>query len=198
MFTERGLAATLDDVARRAGVGVGTVYRHFPGKEALAEALFAERIGALTVLAEDALAAADPWTGLVSFLEQAGAMLAADRGLCQILMSATYGRDRVCQARAGLQPAVTAMVERAQQAGAVRADFRPTDVPLIEFMLAAGAEYTQHVRPGLWRRYLALVLDGLMPCRTGTSALPEPALSPAEMEAAMRSVPMRKPRVLDT
>src|SRR5689334_3613864 len=69
VFTTRGLGASLDDVARHAGVGVGTVYRRFPDKESLAEALFEERFEAMAALAEKALAEPDSWTGLVSFLE---------------------------------------------------------------------------------------------------------------------------------
>ncbi|MCW2907139.1 MAG: TetR/AcrR family transcriptional regulator [Actinomycetia bacterium] len=193
VFTEQGLQATLDDVARRAGVGVGTVYRRFPDKEALADALFTERLDALVTLAEGALADPDEWGSLVSFLEQAGGLLAADRGLRQLFMFATYGRDRVGQARARMQPLVTELVTRAQAAGVVRADLRPTDVPFIEFMLAGVAEYARDARPGVWRRYLALLLDGLRPARAGTTALPEPALTPAEMEAAMRTPPLRRP-----
>jgi AcrR family transcriptional regulator len=193
IFTEQGLQVTLDDVARRAGVGVGTVYRRFPDKEALTDALFTERLDALVALAEDALADPDEWGSLVSFLEQAGALLAADRGLRQLFMFAAYGYDRVGQARARMQPLVTKLVTRAQAAGAVRADLRPTDVPLIEFMLAGVAEYARNTRPEVWRRYLALLLDGLRPARGGTTALPEPALSPAEVEAAMRTSPLRRP-----
>ncbi len=187
VFTERGLQATLDDVARRAGVGVGTVYRRFPDKEALVEALFTERLDALVGYAEHGLADPDPWAGLVWFLGQAATVIAGDRGLRQILMFATYGRDRVDQARVRMLPVVTAMVQRAQQAGEVRADLRPTDVPLIEFMLGAAAEYAGQVRPEIWRRYLALILDALRPARAAASVLPEPALSPDEMVQAMRS-----------
>jgi AcrR family transcriptional regulator len=169
------------------------VYRRFPDKEALADALFTERLDALVTLAEGALADPDEWGSLVSFLEQAGALLAADRGLRQLFMFATFGLDRVGQARARLQPVVTKLVTRAQAAGAVRADLRPTDVPLIEFMLAAVAEYARTTRPQVWRRYLALLLDGLRPERAGTTALPEPALTPDEIEAAMRTSPLRRP-----
>jgi AcrR family transcriptional regulator len=193
IFTEQGLEATLDDVARQAGVGVGTVYRRFPDKEALADALFTDRLDALVALAEDALADPDEWGSLVSFLEQAGALLAADRGLRQLFMFATYGYDRVGQARARMQPLVSTLVSRAQAAGAVRADLCPTDVPLIEFMLAGVAEYARNARPQVWRRYLALLLDGLRPERAGPGTLPEPALTPDEFEAAMRTPPMRRP-----
>ena len=95
VFTSRGLQASLDDVAQHAGVGVGTVYRRFPDKEALVEALFEERIQAVVALAEKALAEPDSWAGLVSFLESACTELATDHGLREILMFATYGRDRV-------------------------------------------------------------------------------------------------------
>jgi hypothetical protein len=74
-----------------------------------------------------------------------------------------------------------------------RADLRPTDLPLIEFMLAGVAEYAWDTRPDVWRRYLALVLDGLRPARAGTTTLPEPAMTPAEIEAAMRTPPPRRP-----
>ena len=91
VFTERGLEATLDDVARHAGVGVGTVYRRFPDKAALADALFEQRIDLLVGLAERAYGEPDPWQGLVSFLERAGEMMATDKGLRQILMFTVVG-----------------------------------------------------------------------------------------------------------
>jgi AcrR family transcriptional regulator len=187
VFTERGLDATLDDVAHHAGVGVGTVYRRFPNKEALAEALYERRVDALAVLAERALAARDSWVGLVSFVEQAAASLAADRGLWQIVMYASYGRDRCAYARERILPLTTKLVQRAQQDGAVRADLSPTDIPAIEFMVGAAAEYARHIRPELWRRYLALILDSLRPSREDTTELPERALSPDEITQLMGS-----------
>lgn len=191
VFTARGLQASLDDVARQAGVGVGTVYRRFPDKESLAEALFEERIGALVGLAEQGLADPDPWHGLVEFLYAAGGVLATDRGLREILLYATYGKDRVERAKSHMQPAVTALVGRAKRAGQVRADIEPTDIPFIEFMLSAAAEYAADVRPGIWLRYLTLIIDGLRPARDDVTPLPVPALAPAEMLQAMRGVAER-------
>jgi AcrR family transcriptional regulator len=192
VFTTRGLQATLDDVARQAGVGVGTVYRRFPDKEALVDALFEDKLQALVTLAERALEAPDSWTGLVTLMEQAAALLTGDRGLLEILMYATYGRDRVNRARARMQPVVTRVVERAQRDGKLRADFRPTDVPVIEFMLSTATEYAGQAQPEIWRRYLTLIVDGMRPCRAEPTPLPGSALTPEEMVTVMRSASQRQ------
>jgi AcrR family transcriptional regulator len=183
-FCERGLGVTLDDVARRAGVGVGTVYRRYPSKQSLAEALFVDKLDAVAALAEQALAEPDPWESLAGFLEHATELLSTNRGLRQILMHAAHATDQIDQARARLQRAGVQLVKRAQQAGAVRGDLEPSDIPLIEFMLITAADYAWHVRPGIWRRYLTLILDGLKPARTQVSELPEPALTGPEMQLA--------------
>lgn len=191
VFTTRGLQASLDDVARHAGVGVGTVYRRFPDKESLAEALFEERIEAMARLAENALAEPDSWTGLMSFLEGACTELSTDRGLHEIVMYATHGRDRTGRARARMQPLVTALVQRAQEDGQLRADLQPTDMLFIEFMVSAAARYAEPVKPEIWRRYLTLITDALRPARADTTPLPEPALEPPELAVVMRSIPQR-------
>jgi len=194
LFTERGLEPSLDDVARHAGVGVGTVYRRFPDKASLADALFDERIDALVALAEQAQAEPDAWAALVSFLERSGEMLVSNRGLRQILMFAAEGHDRGICARDRMRPAIESLIERAQANGQVRADLRPTDVPMIEFMVAAAAEYAWQVRPTVWRRYLALILDALRPASASGRPLPEPELSPDEMAEVMQSNPLSRRR----
>ena len=194
LFTERGLEPSLDDVARHAGVGVGTVYRRFPDKASLADALFDERIDALVALAEQAQAEPDAWAALVSFLERSGEMLVSNRGLRQILMFAAEGHDRGICARDRMRPAIESLIERAQADGQVRADLRPTDVPMIEFMVAAAAEYAWQVRPTVWRRYLALIMDALRPASASGRPLPEPELSPDEMAEVMHSNPLSRRR----
>lgn len=187
VFTQRGLDATLDDVAREAGVGVGTVYRRFPDKQSLVAELFADRIDSLVAVAEQACAAPDPWQALVSYLQYAAKTMAADVGLRQLMMFATYGTDQVAYAREQMRPVITKLVERAQETGELRQDFQAGDVPLIAFMLASAAEYASPVNPGIWRRYLALIIDGMRSSRDGTSELPAPALTPPEIEQAMRA-----------
>ena len=192
VFTTRGLQVSLDDVAQHAGVGVGTVYRRFPDKESLVEALFEERIQAMAALAEKALAEPDSWTGLVTFLETACTELATDHGLREILMFASYGRDRVQRGKARMQPLVTQLVQRAQRDGQVRQDLRPTDIIFIEFMLSSAAGYAEPVQPELWRRYLALITGALGRAWEGHTPLPEPALEPHQMLEVMRSIPQRQ------
>ena len=165
VFTERGLDATLNDVARAAGVGVGTVYRRFPDKESLIDALFRERIDNLVTVAEDACTAADPWQAVVSYLEYGAAAMAGDTGLRQLMMFGTYDRDQVCYARDRMRPVITRLVQRAQASGDLRGDFEATDVKMIAFMLASLAEYAAAVTPDVWRRYLAMLIDGLRPSR---------------------------------
>jgi AcrR family transcriptional regulator len=194
LFTERGLEPSLDDVARHAGVGVGTVYRRFPDKASLADALFDERIDALVALAEQAQAEPDAWAALVSFLERSAEILVRNRGLRQILMFAAEGHDRGICARDRMRPAIESLIERAQADGQVRADLRPTDVPIIEFMVAAAAEYAWQVRPTVWRRYLALILDALRPASASGRPLPEPELSPDEMAEIVQSNPLSRRR----
>jgi len=192
VFNERGLEVSLDEIARHAGVGVGTVYRRFRTKEELVEALFMDRLDTIAAIAEDALKMPDPWAGLVSFMERMAEVMAGDTGLRQILMFATYGRDLVAIARQRNAPLVERLVERAQAAGQLRTDLRQTDIVLIIFVLTDAAQLAQAANPDVWRRYLTLILDGMRPARAGVTPLPVPALLPAEMEKSMRETAPRR------
>jgi AcrR family transcriptional regulator len=85
LFAERGLGVTLDDIARHAGVGVGTVYRRFADKELLIDALFEQRMELMCSIAAEALELQDPWDGFVYFFEQGSELQARDRGLKELL-----------------------------------------------------------------------------------------------------------------
>jgi len=191
VFTERGLDVSLDEIARHAGVGVGTVYRRFRTKEELIEALFLDRLDSVAAIADEAYANPDAWCGLVSFMERMAEIMAGNLGLRQMLMYATYGRDLVAIARQRNEPLVGRLVQRAQAAGQLRADIAQTDIPFIVFMLAEAAHLAYAASPGIWRRYLTLVLDGMQPGREGVTPLPVPAMRPDEMEKSMRQAAPR-------
>ena len=191
VFNERGLDVSLDEIARHAGVGVGTVYRRFRTKEELIEALFMDRLDSVATIADEADANPDAWCGLVSFMEQMAEIMAGDVGLRQMLMFATYGRDLVAVARQRNEPLVARLVQRAQAAGQLRADIQQTDIPFIVFMLTEAAHLGYAATPGIWRRYLTLILDGMRPAREGVTPLPVPALLPGELEKSMRQAAPR-------
>jgi AcrR family transcriptional regulator len=184
LFATRGLDATLDEIARHAGVGTGTAYRRFPNKDALIEALMVDRINELGAIAQGCLEEPDPWRGITAYFERALALQASDRGLKEVLFSAGRGRERVAHARRALAPAVTKLVRRAVEAGAVRSDLSTSDVPLINFMLNTIVDFGREVEPDLYRRYLAIVLDGLRP-RDDLEPLPVDALGVREFQDAM-------------
>lgn len=175
LFATRGLDVTLDEVARHAGVGTGTAYRRFPNKDALIDALMVDRIGELAAIARECLEDPDPWRGLAGYFERALALQAADRGLKEVLFSSGRGRVRSNHARLAIAPVVTKLVRRAVEAGVVRSDFSTSDVPLINFMLNTIVDFGRDVEPDLYKRYLAIVLDGLRP-RDDLEPLPVEAL----------------------
>lgn len=184
-FAEGGLAVTMDEVARRAGVGVGTVYRRFPDKELLVEALFEQRIDELVALAQAARDDPDPFAGLVRFFETFLAVQAADRGLKDVVLGSARGAGRAARARDRIGPIVDELLARACAAGDVRPDVAASDLALIHFMLGAVIDFTHDVAPEAWRRVLALVLDGLRPRRDAPTPLPAPPLGERELERAM-------------
>jgi AcrR family transcriptional regulator len=169
VFRERGLGATLNDVAAHAGVGVGTVYRRFANKEELVDALFDDMIDTVASLAQQALADPDAWRGLTESLEKVCEVQAFDRGLREVMLGTGRGPKRQAQVRERIAPAVDQMIARAKEQGTLRADISHIDLPMIQLMVAAVTDHTG--RPDLWRRYLRLLLDG-MRSRPDTAPLP--------------------------
>src|SRR5918911_1074262 len=122
VFAERGLDVSLDEIAAAAGVGVGTVYRRFPDKDALIDALFESKIQEAAQLAREASAIEDPWEAFATFMRGMCAMNAEDRGFKEALLSRDRGRERVAAARETMAPIAIGLLERAKEAGAVRDD----------------------------------------------------------------------------
>lgn len=174
VFAEHGLDAGYDEIARRAGIGVGTVYRRFPERVELVRALFESRMQEILVIAEEAAALSDPWSSLVTFLERTIECQVVDRGLKEVMTSAISTDEYRMIGRERLAPILEQMISRAQENGSLRDDIAASDIG-VQLMLASSL--TTAEQPDLWRRYLALFLDGL---RARPDLAPLPLTAPAE------------------
>jgi AcrR family transcriptional regulator len=185
VFAERGLDATMDEIACHAGVGVGTAYRRFRNRDDLIAALFEERLDEFMAIVDDALADADPWRALSGFLERLMEIQAQDRGFKELLLQSAEGRERMRRFRERNQPLVAELVRRARDAGELRADVVEQDVLLISLMVGSVADFAHDVEPQLWRRSLTLLLDGLRAQRTSASPMPVGPLDIEQADCAM-------------
>ncbi|WP_424215808.1 TetR/AcrR family transcriptional regulator (plasmid) [Streptomyces sp. BI20] len=160
MLAERGTDVTLNEIAREAGVGVGTVYRRFPDLRTLIDALFTERFASFLRLATDARGESDPGRALRRYVLDAAARRAADPALEVIVEHASVDRPEIARMRDELGRHVDGLVERAVTAGAVHADVTASDVYNVLHMLGAVADRTESLAPGAWRRYAEVLLAG--------------------------------------
>lgn len=170
-----------DQIAREANVGVGTVYRRFPTRAQLFDALYHRELDAMVAIAQQAAQLADPLQGLRTFLEQSFEQQAANRGLRELLIghSGTTDLARTAQQRIG--PIVGDLVERAQRGGQLHPAIGPTDTAMIPVIINAIIRASQDVDPEQWRRWLAILLEGMAAGRRRRS-FPGHAPSPSEVE----------------
>jgi AcrR family transcriptional regulator len=181
LIARDGPDVSVEEITRHAGLGMGTLYRHFPTKDELIDAVLEDAFAELVELARQAAAEEDAWTGLTTFLEQALARHVANRGLKDVLAS-EYGRRRAEAMRARIRPLLRKLIERAQAQGTLRSDFTSEDIPLISWTASRVIETTASVAPDYWRRYLGLLLDGLR--AEAATPLPEPPLTRAQLARA--------------
>jgi AcrR family transcriptional regulator len=156
VFADQGHDAQIDDVAKRAKVGVGTVYRHFPTKEALLDALVRERFEEIAGYALEALEREDAWEGFTELIWRASERNAIDRAFCEVL--AFEDCSRIVE-ETGLAASTDLLMERAKAQGSLRADATQMDIPVL--MTGCGSVMRAHPEPEMWRRYLTIMLDGL-------------------------------------
>jgi AcrR family transcriptional regulator len=184
VFCDQGLEAPLEEIARRAQVGIATLYRRFPSRVELLDAVLADTLQAHIAVAERALAMDDPWEGFAFYLEQTCRLQATDRGHNDA-MGMRFPRTPALEAaRRRLYDLGGQLIARAQQAGRLRADLTQED---LAFVTWANTRILQAVRaagaPDAWRRHLGFLLDGFRAERA--QPLPQPPLSPRQVYRAM-------------
>jgi len=159
VFGEHGLDASLDEIARRAGVGNATLYRRFPSRRDLIAAVFAGQMTEYVELADRAMHDPDPWQAFAGYLSRLFELQATDRGLSELLVSTSFDDDaRLAELRMAAQRGASEVIARAVGAGVLRADFTRRDLSIL---MRANAGVIQRSEPDAWRRQLELVLDGL-------------------------------------
>ncbi|MBT2421567.1 TetR/AcrR family transcriptional regulator [Streptomyces sp. ISL-22] len=162
-FAEHGTDASLEDVARRAGVGIGTLYRHFPNRDALLSALFEDAVSDLLTRSRELLHAPEPCAALVTWLREMVTHAGEYRGLARSLMSVSYDTTSALARCSGpIREAGGALLARAQEAGTVRPDVAIGDLLQLTHAIALAAEETPG-DPELADRLLHLTLRGLKP-----------------------------------
>jgi AcrR family transcriptional regulator len=184
VFAERGLDVSLDDIAAAAGVGVGTVYRRFPDKDALIDALFEDKVREVEQVALRASELDDPWEAFSTFMRSVARLQAEDRGLKEAILSADRGRERLALARDQIAPVAIGIVRRAQEAGVVRSDLGVLDVPATFFALGFVADRMRDAAPAYWERLLTIFLDGVA-ADAARTPMPAPPLRQDQWASAM-------------
>jgi AcrR family transcriptional regulator len=185
LFAQRGLDASMPELAERAGVGVGTLYRAFPDKDHLLGAIFAERMRWYATQIELAEQASDPWDAFTEVVWKGAALHIKDRAFHEFAPDA-LDLDEIREARNRTLDALQRLIERAQAAGDMRPDVVAEDVP----MLLKGVGLARQAGSGAaWERHLAVVIDGLR--AEGAHPLPTKPISRAQLDALMRELPAR-------
>ncbi|MFE4257062.1 TetR/AcrR family transcriptional regulator [Streptomyces sp. NPDC056910] len=182
-FSAQGLGASLEGIAREAGVAIGTLYRHFPTRLDLVEALFNAKYAELLTAAEEAAAMDDAWEGFCRYLENLCKLQACDRAFNDLV-----------SARLPFHVAGRGMFERtkelcnqimrnAQEQGVLRDDVTAQDIAFVIWSQAGIIQATRTVAPQAWRRHLHLMLDAF---RTeGAHELPEPPLTSQQVDQTL-------------
>jgi AcrR family transcriptional regulator len=187
LFAERGTEVTLEEIARHAGVGVATAYRHFASKSAIVEAMFESRIGKFLAVLQECETIADPLAAFETYLYRICELQATDRGMREAI-SANHGIDKVAEFRDRGRPLFERLFNRAKQAGAFRPECEISDIVVAFWMIGKVSESTDRASPEQWRRQLSFVLDGLRAEAMPRQAPATPALSMEQIETIMATI----------
>ncbi|ETK34197.1 TetR/AcrR family transcriptional regulator [Microbispora sp. ATCC PTA-5024] len=183
VLAERGADAPLEAVARRAGVAIGTLYRHFPARADLVDAILLEKLRTWAAIGREAAAAADPWEAFVHYLRRVCETQAGDRAFEDLACRRVLEGKEAGDVRAEVYRLTTGVIDRARAAGRLRTDFTLSDLSFVVWGASRVHEMTASVRPGLWRRHLELILDALR--AENAHDLSEPPLGSEELAALL-------------
>jgi AcrR family transcriptional regulator len=172
LFAKHGVDVPVEDITQRAGVGMGTLYRHFPTKVALVDAVLEDAFDEMRTLAEEAVASEDAWAGFTHFLERALELRVQNRSVKDLVASPEHGAKHA-EMRKRIRPLLRRLIERAQAQGTLRADFTLDDLSAVFWSVTRVIELTEDASRQSWRRFLGFLLDGLR----ASAATPLPARS---------------------
>jgi AcrR family transcriptional regulator len=182
-FASHGVDASLEKIARDAGVAIGTLYRHFPTRLDLLVAAFEPRLQEFLEGADKALAMEDPWEGFVGYLENLFAVQAGDRGFNDFLSRRFPGNAETERIHDEMCAQIEDVLTRAQEAGEVRPDLRQADIVNLIWSNGRIIDATSATAPTAWRRQLYLMLDAYRAERA--HAIPEPPMTDDQLYDAM-------------
>jgi AcrR family transcriptional regulator len=160
VFAEQGLDAPYDEIARRSGTGNATLYRRFPTRGDLVAAVFADRMTEHLEAVQAGLADDDAWRGFASYIQTAAAMQARDRGIADLVTMDVAAAPAIEELRSRAFAGLVRLVERAQAAGVLRADFTTEDVVLLLMANAGLVELAHGIRAEASARLIHVLLDG--------------------------------------
>jgi AcrR family transcriptional regulator len=184
VFAEQGLDASTNEIARRAGVGVATLFRRFPTRDDLVGAVFADKMAGYVAAIDDALAEPDAWKGFCGFIEQVCRMQADDRGFADVL-TLTFPTAKGLEAeRDRAAHSLAELIERAQTAGRLRPDFVHQDVPLVLMANAGVVTATRDAAPEAWQRLVGYLLQAF--AAEASDPLPQPPTRRQMFRALLR------------
>jgi len=190
VFGERGLDATVSDIAQRAGVGQGTAFRHFPSKEHLIAATVSDLLDRITARATELLDEPDPLVALRELLHTGSELMVSNHGFKDATANSPVLEDpQVVAAHERLLEVTGRLLSRAQATGHVRPDLTPQDIPVLLCAVGATDVPRRDGQPALWERYFEIVFAGLQTQPSGTLA----ATAPTEAELRRLKSP-RAPR----
>jgi AcrR family transcriptional regulator len=192
LFAQQGLDVSMDEIARAADVGPATLYRRFPTKESLLDAILLGGFEQLLQFANDAARERDAFTGLEHYFARTIQLQLENRAFLEVFMLRLRATPHLAELRRQIRPLIAEIVERAKQQGSLRTDLTAEDIQVLLWQLGRVVEFTGERAPSVWRRYLALTFDGLRP--GAARPLPRAGPTAAVIDGAMDDAAERRHR----